>query len=452
MNFETLYQQTTERYVKRTLASQQKYEKAAQYMTGGETRTVVFFQPYPLTIEKGSGAYLYDLDANRYVDFLNNYTSMIHGHAHPRLLKAAHEAMDQGTCYGAAIPEQIELAQLLCERFPSLQRVRFCNSGTEAVLFAIRAARAFTGKSAIIKMEGGFHGSCDVVEHSVSVIPQKRDSADPWKALPEFRGISPSTSRDVFVAPYNDAGAVERILREKADQIAAIIVEPVLGTSGAIEGNAEYLKRLRELADGCGVLLIFDEIQSSRVAYGGAQERAGVIPDLMSIGKWIGGGFPVAAFGGREDVMRVYDPRLDDTIAQSGTFNGFKVGMAAGAESVKLLDREAVEHINCLGKLLAEGIRQVIEAEGLPISVARSGSMLHIHFTPQVPYDYQSSLGAYKGYNRLLHLMLLNEGVFIAPRGSMNISTVMTEADIRTAVEAYGRVFHEMAPLFSRNA
>lgn len=447
MTFNELYLNTQNTYAERTPKSATAYTDAAQYMTGGETRSIVFFPPHPLTIEHGEGAYLYDLDGNRYIDLLNNYTSMIHGHAHPAILDAAHKAIDKGVCYGAAIPEQIELSKMLCERVPAFERVRFCNSGTEAVLFSIRAARAFTGKPAIIKFEGCFHGSCDIVEHSISPELPHTDS-DPWKAYPDCAGMPENVTKDVYAAPFNNADVVEDILKAHADRIAAIILEPVMGQTGAIAARHDFLVRLRELADQYHVVLIFDEIQCFRIGYHGVQGLHGVTPDLCTMGKWIGGGYPIAAFGGKEEILRVYDPHENSFISHSGTFNGNKLGMAAGVVSMNLLNEAAVDHINHLAKNLAEGIQAKANELGLPVSVAQEGSLMHIHFTKSMPADYAATKSKYSGLRTIMHMELLNRGVFIAPRGSMNISTVMTQKDIDYTINAYGEVFHLIQPLF----
>jgi len=448
MTFQELYADVMKKYSEKTPSSALAYEEAKKYMTGGETRSIVFFNPHPLTIDHGKGAYLYDLDGNKYIDFLNNYTSMIHGHANPILIEAAHAAVDKGICYGSAIAEQVELARMLCERVPSLERVRFCNSGTEAVLFAIRAANAYTGKSKIIKMEGCFHGSCDIVEHSIAPKLPKPEGDAPSQAYPDVMGISPNVTKNVFAAQFNNADSVEAILKEHADEISTIILEPVMGQTGAIAATKEFILRLRELADEYKVVLMFDEIQCLRVNYHGAQGMYGVTPDMTTVGKWVGGGYPIAAFGGKKEIMDMYDPQRPGHIAQSGTFNGNKLGMAAGIASMKLLDEKAVDYINALAVKLRDGITASIKKYDLPMCVACTGSLMHVHFTKEVPTDYASTKNPYLDYNKVLHMMLLNKGIFAAPRGSMNMSTVMTEEDIDTAIKAYDEVLAEMKQLF----
>ncbi len=448
MKYQEIYNESMKNYALRTPNSQKAYEKAKNYMTGGETRSIVYFKPHPLTVERASGPYLYDIDDNCYIDFLNNYTSMIHGHAHPDIVEKITPVLSKGTCYGSAIPEQIDLAHMLCDRIPSLEKVRFCNSGTEAILFAVRAARAFTGKDAIIKMEGGFHGSIDLVQHSIAPPIPYPENHKSWEPIPDCKGISKNVSKDIFIAPFNDAKAVENILEENSDKIAAIVLEPVMGQTGAISAKTDYLKDLRQLADKYNVLLIFDEIQSLRVAYGGAQSKYKVTPDLTTVGKFIGGGFPIAAFGGRSDVMSMYDPQKEEFIAHSGTFNGNRIGMVAGVVSLELLCEKAIQKLNDYAKDLQDGLTSIADKLKLPVSVARNGSLMHVHYTKEVPYDYTSTKSPHNAMNKIVHMELLNRGIFIAPRGSMNLSTVMTEDDIKKTISAFEEVFDRIKTLF----
>ena len=452
MEFKTMYKNAMETYAKRTLKSGEAYQIAKKYMTGGETRTIVFFPPHPLTIDYGKDAYIYDIDGNRYIDFLNNYTSMIHGHAHPEIVNKSIEIIDKGTCYGSAIEDQIELSNMLCERVPSFERIRFCNSGTEAVLFAIRAARAYTKKTGIIKMEGGFHGSCDLVQHSISPNLSLKDNENPWKGYADCLGVPEDVTKDVYVAPFNNADVVYDILKANSDKIAAIIVEPALGQTGAIPPHPGYLKRLRELADQFKVVLIFDEVQSFRIGYKGVQGLEGVTPDISTVGKFVGGGYPMAVFGGKKEIMSIYDPNENVHIAHSGTFNGNKLAMATGVVSLNLLDEKTIERINEYAKILKDGIDSIIKSLEIPVSVAIVGSLLHIHFTKEVPTDYASTVNTYNDYKKVMHMELLNRGIFIAPRGSINISTVMTIDDISFAINAFKEVLPMIKPLFQNEA
>ena len=448
MGYEKLFGAHLEQYLAKTAKSAQLNKTAVQYMPGGDTRSVAYFNPYPLTIEKGQGCNLYDVDGNKYVDLLNNYTSMLHGHAHPTIMESVRAVLDKGTAYAAAIEEQNELAQLLIERVPSVQKVRFANSGTEAVLFAIRVARAFTKKTGIIKMEGGFHGTIDAVQFSIAPPYPLPEGQDPTTPIPSCLGNSPNCAKDVFIAQYNNAESVESILKAHADEIAAIILEPVLGQTGAIAGKPEFLARLRSLADEYGVLLIFDEIQSLRTGLGGVQGNLNILPDITAMGKFIGGGFPVSAFGGRENIMDTTNPKIPGFIAHSGTFNGNRVGMAAGSASVRLFDQAALDKLERQSARLQESIEASIAAHGITASVCRAGSLLHVHYVKERPINYAGTLSPFKDLTRLMHIMLLNKGVFIAPRGSMNLSTVLTDDDISFVSRAFDEVLGDMKDLF----
>ncbi|USG66860.1 aspartate aminotransferase family protein [Brevibacillus ruminantium] len=445
MVLQTVLQEAEQEYCKRTEKSRKLYEVAQRVMPGGDTRTIAFFKPYPLTMDRGSGPRLYDVDGNKYSDFLNNYTAMIHGHAHPYILRHVKTALGLGTAYAAAIVEQSQLAAILCKRIPGVEQVRFCNSGTEATMFALRAARAFTGRPAIIKMEGGYHGTHDAVEFSIAPGNARDKNHLAWAPIPDTRGVPESVARDVYIAPFNDAGAVEEILQQKGEEIAAILVEPVMGVAGVIPPQPGYLQELRRLADQYGILLIFDEVQTYRLDTGGAQRRFGVTPDLTAIGKIIGGGFPVGAFGGRSDVMALFDPRQSGCLSQSGTFNGNRATMVAGIASMELLNEQAITRLEELGLRLETGMVSAIRRYALPASVTRVGSMLNLHFTEHPPADYTSTISPHKGLSKVVHLELLNRGIFTAPRGMWNLSTVMEEADIDQAIDAFTDVMSKIS-------
>ena len=332
----TAYSTTEQTYRLRTKNSEKEFQVARKVMPGGVTRNINYFHPYPLIITKADGPIIFDADDNRYIDFINNYGSIIHGHTHPEIIKRVQEAVKSGSAMAATVPEQIEFAQMLCDRIPSMDQIRFCNSGLEATLFALRAARAYTGKSAFIKMEGGYHGLHDAVEFSVHP-PVTGEPKLQLEAIPSTAGVSKYAVQDVYIAPFNNVKAIENILIEKAHEIAAIIVEPVMGVAGMITPLPGYLAELRRLADEYDTLLIFDEVQTLRLDIGGAQEFYNVLPDLTAIGKIIGGGYPVGAFGGRKDIMSLFDPSQDGCVSHSGTFSGNNITMAAGITAMQCL-------------------------------------------------------------------------------------------------------------------
>ncbi|MBK8057495.1 MAG: aminotransferase class III-fold pyridoxal phosphate-dependent enzyme [Gemmatimonadetes bacterium] len=318
----------------------------------GDTRTGTFFLPYPTFMSSGAGTRMWDVDGNAYVDPLGNCTSVLHGHAHPHITAAIGAQAAKGTAFPFPGEPALRLAEEIRARVPSLERLRFCNSGTEAVIGAIRAARAFTGRSKILKMEGGYHGSADVAQ--VSVTPGV-DAPHYPEGHAQGPGVPDGVVGDVLVAPYNDLETSQRLVRAHAHELAAVIVEPHLTAAGVIPAEREFLAGLRAVTEACGVVLIFDEIITLRLTRGGAQAMYGVTPDLTTVAKIIGGGLPVGAFGGRAEVMATFDPRSRGTVGHSGTFNGNAVTMAAGVAALELLTDEALQHINTLGGRLREG-------------------------------------------------------------------------------------------------
>jgi glutamate-1-semialdehyde 2,1-aminomutase len=425
-------------YLRRTPTSMALYQKALKAMPGGDTRTVSYFPPYPLFVDRGKGCYVNDVDGNEYLDLVNNYTALIHGHAHPKITYAVIEQLVKGTIYATPFAEQIELAQVLSARVPSLEQVRFCNSGTEATMFALRAAKAFTGRNKIIKMEGGYHGSHDVAEISVAPPIESAGPADAPYSVPGGPGLFKGVLADVVVAPFNDVEATSGIVKRCQNDLAAVIVEPMIGSAGIIPAQPEYLRFLRKITESCGALLIFDEVVSFRLDYAGAQEIYGVKPDLTTLGKVIGGGFPVGAFGGAADVMAQFDPR-NGRLHHSGTFNGNAISVVAGLVSLELLTRDEIRRINKLGEHLRTRLREVFSVVGVTGQVTGIGSLTGVHFAETEVLDYRSSARMKKSLLHILHLSLLNQGIFAAPRGDFYLSTPMSEKEIDRLVNGFHR-------------
>lgn len=327
---------------------------------------------------KGKGCYLYDVDGNEYIDMLNNYTSLIHGHAHPKILEAARAQLENGSVLGSATEIQYRHAEHLCPRVPCLERVRYGNSGSEGTLFAMRAARAFSGKNMFIKMDGGYHGSHDFIE--VNVFPGAE--IEPGTEGLPVRHVEPgapsSVLGDMRVVSFNDLNAVETLLKKYEAKIAAVMLEPMLGALGMVTPQSGYLKALRELTAHHGVLLIFDEVITFRISTGGMQKSEGVSPDLTALGKLIGGGFPIGAFGGRKDIMAVFDPNQPNAVFHSGTFNGTDVIMAAGLAALELYDQPAVDKVNSLGQKLRHGLNQAFKKVGITGQATGLGSLAQI--------------------------------------------------------------------------
>jgi glutamate-1-semialdehyde 2,1-aminomutase len=409
-------------------------------LPGGITRTSVYFDPYPPYITRGEGCHIYDVDGNRRIDFLGNYTSLILGHCPPAVVAAVGKQLSLGSAFAAPTPHEIELAQLIGQRVPSVERLRFANSGTEAVMFALRVARAFTGRTKIAKAEGGFHGTSDYALVSVGPDPAQAGDAEAPTPLAESRGLAAAVLENVVVFPFNNVEATESVIRRHKDELAAVIVEPVLGASGVIPATPAYLRALRAITRRHGVLLIFDEVISLRVAPGGAQSLYEVTPDLTIMGKIIGGGYPIAAFGGRTDVMALLDPTGQrPPIPQSGTFNGNPIGMVAGIATLTELTPGVYERLNAMGEDLRLRLRSLFARKGIAAQVTGVGSLFNLHFTNAQVTDYRSARKTDAAMLRKVFCGLLNEGIFIAPRGLGCISTPMGDDEIAAFVRAIER-------------
>lgn len=431
----TIPEQITERFLERTPKSQAMNARALRVLPGGNTRTGVYYAPYPAFMVQGSGARLTDLDGNTYIDFLNNFTSLVHGHAHPALIEAAQSQLPYGGVYASPMVRQVEMAELICDRVPGVSQLRFCNSGTEATMLAVRAARAFTGKSGILKMHGAYHGSHDLAAAT----------ADPEAD----RGIPEGLRQNVFFAPFNDLAAVEQVLSEHANEIAAILLEPVPNAGGIPLPRAGYLQGLRALADQYNVLLIFDEVVTLRLNEGGYQKIAGVTPDLTAMGKIIGGGFAVGAFGGTPEIMSQFDPARPNHIPHSGTFNGHSVTMAAGLASLQTLSQPEIERINALGDRLAAGFDEAFTEAGIVGKTTNIGSLVQVHWRAGEIANMGDVSDGFRGAGDLpylLHLAMLNRGIYSAARGEYNISTVVADAQVEQAITTFNESLHELKP------
>lgn len=435
-----------ETFMQRTQGSGEWDARAKNSLPGGDTRASSYYTPYPAYMVRGEGCYLYDLDENRYIDFLNNYTSLIHGHAHPATVSAIQEQAARGTVLGSAAEVTVEHAEMLCSRVPSLASVRYCNSGTEATHLAMRAARAFTGKDVIIKMDGGYHGSHDYVQ--VNVKPDTAEDGLPRRRL-TTRGVPAAVMEGMRVVPFNDLDALEDLLHAHSGEIAAIILEPVLGSGGGVEPVPGYLRGVRQLADTYDVLLIFDEILTLRLDIGGIQSAVGVTPDLTSVAKFIGGGLPLGAFGGRQEIMAPFDPTHPQTIPHNGTFNGNNVTMAAGVATMKEYGAEEVAGINELGQRLKDGFNRAFKVAGIRARAAGLGSIIPIHWSEgeiRTARDAVAAQEAARNLPKLLHMEMMNRGIFSAPRGQFTISTPMSAREIDTAVSVMAQSLEMVKP------
>ena len=423
--------------------SRRKQAEAEKYLPGGSSRGTAYFDPFPHFIERGEGHYLYDADGNQLLDFMINATSLILGHAHPDVTRAIQEQAARGTAFTGPTDPQVRMAKLLTDRVPSVDLVRFTNSGTEGTMMAIRAARAFTGREKMAKFEGGYHGAHEYVSVSVRPPADKLDPSGPTP-IPEHPGLPQSILDQVIVLPYNDLDWCERVLRQNASEIACLIMEPVMSSFGYLPGEVDFLRGLRELTAELGIVLIYDEVQSFRIAPGGAQEALGVIPDMTSFGKIIGGGTPVGAFGGRADIMELFDPTRGAPIAHAGTFNANPVTMAAGEVVMTHLTPEVYDRMNALGDETRAKLSAVFDEFEVDAQVTGIGSLFGIHFTAEEITDYRSVVRGDQTMRRALFTGLLNEGILLqtATAGAMNSLTTSTEID--TLVDATRRVIERV--------
>jgi glutamate-1-semialdehyde 2,1-aminomutase len=399
-----------QQYEQLTPASRALFERALGSLPGGNTRTTIFHDPYPVYLVGGEGCRATDVDGVERIDFISNYTSLILGHCHPRVVEAVQR--QAGRLMSAAAPNEleIELAERIRERLPSIELIRFANSGTEATMLALRAARAFTGRSAIATFAGGYHGSHDYA----ASIP-----ADP-SASPGGRGIPAAVADTVVVAPFNDIEGTRAAFEPRLADLAAVIIEPVLGSGGVLPATAEFLAFLRELTREAGALLVFDEVISFRIGYHGAQGRLGVTPDLTTLGKIIGGGLPVGAFGGRADVMALFDPRSDNPLGHGGTFNANPLTMAAGLATLAEMTPERYDELEALAVELWEKLTTLFADTSVAGSVTQAGSLFNLQL------DDTASL----------HLALLSNGILLTGRGMGCLSTPMTTVEVDAFVEA----------------
>src|SRR5579862_9139068 len=412
-----------ERYWSITPKSAAAAKRAERVMPGGDTRSVQQYRPYALTIVRGEGPFLFDADGNRYIDLLGNYTSLVHGNAYPQIVNAIHDAVGRGTAWPARSLAQVELAELLSERVRSIEQVRFCNSGTEAGMLAAHVARRMTGRKYILMARHGYHGSYDDLEV----------------------GLAGHEGERTMLADFGDPDAFEALLSERGKEIAAVFLEPVLGSAGIVIPSAAFLSRVREATRRAGVVLVIDEVITLRLATGGAQQLFNVHPDLTMMGKIIGGGLPVGALGGAASLMSCLDPRNRGAMWHSGTFNGNPLTCTAGVVSVRELTKERIDKMDQLGDRLARELKQAAMAVELPFSVRRVGSLMNVFFLndappPTITREDAKLIGEF-------HLAALNHGLFLAPRGMIALSTVMTDELVTEVVERATAALQDVASI-----
>ncbi len=428
-----------ERYIASTPRSLSLQAEAERYLPGGSSRGTAHFDPYPFFVERAEGHHVVDVDGNRYLDFMLNATTYALGHTNDRVVEAIRDQAGNGLSYSTPHESQVRLAQVLCERVPSVEKVRFTNSGTEGTLNAIRAARAYTDRHKIAKIEGGYHGNHEYVSVSVYTPLEALDPVEPT-SVSEWPGQPPGVVEDVITLHYNDIESTERILRENAEELSCVIIEPVLSNFGYLPAGVEYLSLLRDLSTELGLVLIFDEVQSFRLSRGGAQEMTGVIPDMTTFGKVIGGGMPVGAWGGRADLMDLYDPTDGPVISHAGTFNANPMTMVAGLATLEQLTPDVYERMNGLGETLRAKLRAVFDELDIAAQVTGIGSLFGVHFTGERIVDYRSVLRADREMQQKLFTGLLNEGILMQTKAAGALCSLTTDSEVDALVDATRRV------------
>lgn len=419
------------------IKSQEVFDKACNYMPGGVNSPVRAFGSVglkPPVIKKGKGSRLFDLDENEYIDYVCSWGPMILGHAQPAVIAAIQEAAENGTSFGAPTENELLLAELICEAVPSMEMLRLVSSGTEAAMSAIRAARGYTGRDLIVKFEGCYHG------HSDGLLV-KAGSGALTAGVPDSSGVPADYSRNTLVAVYNDPEGLQELFKKYGSKIAAVIIEPIAANMGLVLPEIGFLKLLRTLTENHGALLIFDEVITGfRVSYGGAQELYGIKPDLTVLGKIIGGGMPVGAYGGRRKIMERIAPL--GPVYQAGTLSGNPVAVAAGISTLKTIKHagDFYQRLDCLGKSLENAYNEAAGKYGIDIRINRVGSLLSVFFSDREVVDYSSAVKSDLDKFKKYFSFMLNKGIYIAPSQfeALFVSYAHTERDIsetKTAIE-----------------
>ncbi len=418
------------RYVAANPLSQAADADAARHLPGGNTRTVLHFDPFPLTMVGGDGAELADLDGHHYVDFVGEYSAALFGHSNETIKRALHDVLDHGVTMGAPTPYERELAALLCERFPSMDQVRFCNSGTEANLMALSTARVTTGRNTLLAFNDGYHGG-----------------------VIKFLGgrCALNMPFDFVLADYNDIDGTSHLIDEVGSDLAGVIVEPILGAGGNIQGNRHFLQMLREKTREVGALLIYDEVKTARLGPSGVQGMVGVEPDITTLGKFIGGGLPTGAFGGPAEVMQQFNPKRQGALAHAGTFNNNVFSMAAGCAAMsKIYTPERATEFLDWSEAFRLSLNEMFASKDVPMYANGLGSMIAIHFSKEPTKRPSDITPGCRSLRPLLHMELLLDGFLICGRGDLFLSLPMNDEHLSRARSALERFAERYKPLIEQ--
>ncbi|MBD2184504.1 glutamate-1-semialdehyde 2,1-aminomutase [Planktothrix sp. FACHB-1355] len=426
----------------KTTNSEEIFAAAQKLMPGGVSSPVRAFKSVggqPIVFDRVKGAYIWDVDDNQYIDYVGTWGPAICGHAHPDVIEALHKALEKGTSFGAPSYLENVLAEMVIDAVPSIEMVRFVNSGTEACMAVLRLMRAFTGRDKIIKFEGCYHGHADM-------FLVKAGSGVATLGLPDSPGVPKSATQNTLTAPFNDLEAVKALFDENPDQIAGVILEPVVGNAGFIPPDGGFLEGLRVLTKENGALLVFDEVMTGfRIAYGGAQEKFGITPDLTTLGKIIGGGLPVGAYGGRRDIMSMVAP--SGPMYQAGTLSGNPLAMTAGIKTLELLQKSGTyEYLDRITKKLADGLLQIAKEKGHAVCGGNISGMFGLFFTSGPVHNYEDAKKSDLAKFSRFHRGMLERGIYLAPSQfeAGFTSVAHTEEDIDRTLQAAREVMSSL--------
>ena len=432
------------------------YNRAVDVLTGGVSRNTIFRKPYPYYAASANGSYIKDIDGIERLDFANNMASLVHGHSHPAIVSAVTEQLQKGSAYTMGSEAEVLYAELLIGRSPKFEKIRFMNSGTEAVMTMIKASRAFTGKPKIAKAEGAYHGTYDYAEISQTANPSNWGDINKPNAVPVVQGTPQKVLDDVVIFPFNDTERTINLLDQNADQIACVLIDPVPHRIGLFPATNEFIEAIYKWTRKNNALMIFDEVVSYRVTYAGAQCTYSVKPDLTSLGKIIGGGFPVGAVAGKAEIMEVLDPRATFLKhPHSGTFSANPISMTAGRVAMKMFDEEAVLNLNALAMTARKQIEESIKIADVPMCITGAGSMFKLHFHEKAPNTYRD---AYQNketreiINELLDYLFLKENIIMINTLACMFSTTLTQSNVDQLSEALLRGLKILKPKIDRLA
>ncbi|SFA50280.1 glutamate-1-semialdehyde 2,1-aminomutase [Parageobacillus thermantarcticus] len=424
--------------------SEQLYQEALQHIVGGVNSPSRSYKAVgggaPVVMERAQGAYFWDVDGNKYIDYLAAYGPIIAGHAHPHITKAIQRAAETGVLYGTPTPHEITFAKMLKEAIPSLEKVRFVNSGTEAVMTTIRVARAYTGRDKIVKFAGCYHGHSDLVLVAAGSGPSTLGT-------PDSAGVPKSIAQEVITVPYNDVESFKQAMDVWGDKVAAVLVEPIVGNFGIVTPKPGFLEAINEIAHQAGALVIYDEVITAfRFMYGGAQNLLGIEPDLTALGKIIGGGLPIGAYGGRQDIMEQVAPL--GPAYQAGTMAGNPASILAGIACLEVLKQDGVyEHLDKLGAMLEEGILLHANKYGIPVTINRLKGAFTVYFTTEKVENYEQAQRSDGEMFAKFFKLMLNQGVNLAPSKyeAWFVTLAHTEEDVEYTLKAVENAFRQLA-------